>query len=243
MYVNDDEEVIEWFESLENKLINLIYSKRELWFQNDMDMSDIENNFNSITRAFRGGKFQLVRVNIPKNKLINSQYSCNMYDETENIIPLQDLNETQHIIPILELQGIKFSARSFQVDIIGKQIMLLDNKPLFKSCLIKKSLNNTPNNLVESSPIMSEIECLEENSKYLTDTDATKHNQVILSESIHHTNLDETITLEDKVEKISKLLNADDETDEYDKQIEEAEDSSLDVTNAPKPDAELDTEK
>ena len=56
-----------------------------------MDRSDIENNFNSITRAFRGGKFHLVRVNIPKNKTINSNYFCSMYDENETMIPIQEL--------------------------------------------------------------------------------------------------------------------------------------------------------
>ena len=64
----DDDEIVEWFESLESRLVDLIFSKSELWFQNEMEMSDIENNFNSITRAFKGGKYHLVRVNIPKNK-------------------------------------------------------------------------------------------------------------------------------------------------------------------------------
>ena len=146
MYTNDDDEIIEWFESLETKLIDLIYSKRELWFQNEMDMTDIESYFNPITRAFKGGKYQLVRVNIPKNKTMHSQYNCNMYDENETSIPVQELNDNQHIIPILEIQGIKFSARSFQIEVVGKQIMLLTNKPLFNSCMIRKdSLNaHTP---------------------------------------------------------------------------------------------------
>ena len=144
MYTNDDDEIIEWFESLETKLIDLIYSKRELWFQNEMDMTDIESYFNPITRAFKGGKYQLVRVNIPKNKTMHSQYNCNMYDENETSIPVQELNDNQHIIPILEIQGIKFSARSFQIEVVGKQIMLLTNKPLFNSCMIRKDSLSTP---------------------------------------------------------------------------------------------------
>ena len=73
MYTNDDDEIVEWFESLESRLVDLIFSKSELWFQNEMEMSDIENNFNSITRAFKGGKYHLVRVNIPKNKQASKQ--------------------------------------------------------------------------------------------------------------------------------------------------------------------------
>ena len=46
--------------------------------------------------------------------------------------------------------GIKFSARSFQVEIVGKQLMILNNKPAFQECLIKRKgskdleKNNTP---------------------------------------------------------------------------------------------------
>ena len=139
MFTNEDDEVVEWFEHLEERLIELIYEKREIWFQNEMDKEDIENFFNPICRAFKGGKFHLVRLHIPKNKTVSSQYHCNVYDENENIIPLQDLNDTHTIIPCIEVQGIKFSARNFQLELVGKQIMLLNNKPIFNSCVIKRS--------------------------------------------------------------------------------------------------------
>ena len=85
-----------------------------------------------------------------------------MYDENETVIPLQELKESQFIIPILEIHGIKFSARSFQVDVFGKQIMLLDNKPIFNSCLIKKSTLEGPKALEESTHSDNKMESLEE---------------------------------------------------------------------------------
>ena len=148
MFTNEDEEVIELFEHLEQHLTELIYEKRELWFQNEMDKEDIENFFNPVCRAFKGGKYHLVRINIPKNKTISSQYFCNVYDENENIIPIQDLNDTHSIIPCLEVQGIKFSSRNFQVDLIGKQIMLLNNKPIFNSCVIKREVTHNINTVL-----------------------------------------------------------------------------------------------
>ena len=144
MFTNEDDEVVEWFEHLEERLVQLIYEKREIWFQNEMDKEDIENFFNPICRAFKGGKFHLVRLHIPKNKTASSQFHCNVYDENENIIPIQDLNDTHTIIPCIEVQGIKFSARNFQLELIGKQIMLINNKPIFNSCVIKRS--NVENN-------------------------------------------------------------------------------------------------
>jgi hypothetical protein len=149
MFTKDDEEVIEWLETLESTLVKLICEKKHLWFQDDIEYDDIEGFFNPITRGYKAGKFNLVRTSIFKNKNTNN-YTCNAYDENENVIPINDINETNMIIPILEIMGIKFSARSFQVEIVGKQLMILNNKPVFQECLIKRKgskdleKNNTP---------------------------------------------------------------------------------------------------
>ena len=42
-----------------------------------------------------------------------------------------------NIISILEIQGIKFTSRNFQIEIELKQVMVLNNEPIFNSCLIK----------------------------------------------------------------------------------------------------------
>ena len=177
MFSSEDEEVIEWFEALESTLITLIFQKKHLWFQDDIEYSDIENFFNPITRAYKGGKYHLVRTTIGKNKTSN-QYSCGVYDENENVLPITDIKETNIIIPILEVIGIKFSARNFQLELVGKQIMVLNNKPSFNSCLIKRTNNSTninkENSLVVSEPI---LEKKEENN--LQKKDTIKNNNII----------------------------------------------------------------
>jgi hypothetical protein len=174
MFTSDDDVVIEWFETLESTLVNLIFQKKHLWFQDDIEFADIENFFNPITRAYKGGKFHLIRTSITKNKT-NNQYTCGVYDENENVLPITDIKESNIIIPILEVIGIKFSARNFQLELVGKQIMVLNNKPLFNSCLIKrnnnisKSVNN--NDLEEeSSHLEEESSHLEEESSHLEST-------------------------------------------------------------------------
>jgi len=166
MFTNDDEYVIEWFENLENKLVDLVYQKKDIWFQNEMEKEDIETFFNPICRPFKGGKFHLVRINIPRNKTLSSQYHCNVYDENENIIPIQEINDKHSIIPVLEIQGIKFSARNFQLELLGKQIMILNNKPLFKGCVIKRS---NEENIVETKEIIKESELEQTTSNVVTD--------------------------------------------------------------------------
>jgi len=166
MFTNDDEYVIEWFENLENKLVDLVYQKKDIWFQNEMEKEDIETFFNPICRPFKGGKFHLVRINIPRNKTLSSQYHCNVYDENENIIPIQEINDKHSIIPVLEIQGIKFSARNFQLELLGKQIMILNNKPLFKGCVIKRS---NEENIVGTKEIEKENELEQTTSNVVTD--------------------------------------------------------------------------
>jgi hypothetical protein len=52
---------------------------------------------------------------------------------------MEEINNETNIISILEIQGIKFTSRNFQIEIELKQIMVLDNEPLFDNCMIKTS--------------------------------------------------------------------------------------------------------
>ena len=196
MFTNEDDEVVEWFEHLEERLVQLIYEKREIWFQNEMDKEDIENFFNPICRAFKGGKFHLVRLHIPKNKTASSQFHCNVYDENENIIPIQDLNDTHTIIPCIEVQGIKFSARNFQLELIGKQIMLINNKPIFNSCVIKRSN-------------------VEKNSTSITGQDSVKYSSSVdMNTNILQSEQDETSAISNS-DSLGKDVNEAGDTDSH----------------------------
>jgi hypothetical protein len=39
---------------------------------------------------------------------------------------------------VLEFQGIKFTSRSFQLEVALKQVLLVSNVPIFQSCVIRK---------------------------------------------------------------------------------------------------------
>jgi hypothetical protein len=194
-------------------LVNLIFQKKHLWFQDDIEFGDIENFFNPITRAYKGGKFHLIRTSITKNKT-NNQYTCGVYDENENVLPITDIKESNIIIPILEVIGIKFSARNFQLELVGKQIMVLNNKPIFNSCLIKrnnnmsKSVNN--NNLEEeSSHLEEENSHLEENSSHLESTTKIETEINENKESIHESssNIIDELLEDNEIEEEIKTDN------------------------------------
>jgi hypothetical protein len=137
MFDKNAETLIHWFENLEEKCQKLIYEKREGWFQNTLEEADIESAFNSTIRVYKSGKYYLVRTNVRNTR--SEEPAIKIYNENEVSLTIQDVTPETNIISILEIQGIKFTSRNFQIEIELKQVMVLDNEPLFDNCLIKSS--------------------------------------------------------------------------------------------------------
>jgi len=147
MMASDDSILIDFLESLENNIIKSIYQKRDVWFHNPIDLDDIENSFISAYRLYKSGKFYLLRSYF---NIINDQY--NIFNEHNDKINPSEINETSKLISILEIQGVRFTQKSFKMDIINKQILLLDPRNQFSTCMIKglgktESNNNNEENL------------------------------------------------------------------------------------------------
>lgn len=139
MFTQEDTEIIEWFEKIEKKGQELMFEKKDIWFHDDLEISDIESAFTSPIRSYKSGRFNLVRCMFPK--IINTDtISC--YNENEEPISIDVLNEENiEIIPLIEVQGVKFSSKNFQIEIGMKQIMVIKKNEVFKNCMIK--LNTT----------------------------------------------------------------------------------------------------
>ena len=135
MFDKNAETLINWFENLEERCQKIIFEKREAWFQNNLEESDVESAFNSTIRVYKSGKYYLVRTNIKNNH--NNLPAIKIYSEKEIPLTMDDVNTETNIISILEIQGIKFTSRNFQIEIELKQVMVLDDEPIFESCLIK----------------------------------------------------------------------------------------------------------
>jgi hypothetical protein len=142
MFNNNNVEFINWIEQLESKCQELIYEKSDDWFENKLDKSDIEGAFTSPIRIFKSGKNYLLRVNT-KLTQPSSAYAVKIYNENEETLTTEDIKEDTNIISILEIQGIKFTSRNFQIEIEIKQIMVINNDKIFEKCLIKHSSQQT----------------------------------------------------------------------------------------------------
>jgi len=135
MFDKDSETLIHWFENLEEKCHKLIIEKKEDWFQGNLEENDIETAFNSLLRVYKSGKYYLLRTNIKNSK--DDIPAIKIYNENEIPLGINDITNETQVICILEIQGIKFTSRNFQIEIELKQVMVLDNEPLFDNCLIK----------------------------------------------------------------------------------------------------------
>ena len=132
MFDNNDTVFINWIENLETKCQELIFSKGQNWFETKLEKDDIESAFTSPFKIFKSGKFYLLRVNVKQN--------IKIYDETDQIVKSEDISADKMLISILEIQGIKFTSRNFQIEIELKQSMIVSPDPFLDECYIKKPI-------------------------------------------------------------------------------------------------------
>ena len=151
MFDKNDSEVVDWFENLEERLIELIYEKRNLWFHNELDKDDISSSFSSPIRTYKSGKFYLVRVHLSHANILSSgEFNC--YDEQGQNVDPNTLNDQDlKVIPLIEIQGVKFSSRNFSVEISLKQMMVLKKEEdAFNKCMIKVPTKNVVEDTTDS---------------------------------------------------------------------------------------------
>ena len=212
MFDNNSSVLINWFENLEERCQKLIYEKGASWFQNALEMNDIESAFNSIIRVYKSGKYYLVRTNVKNNH--NNEPHIKIFNENEVALGLEDVTAETNIISILEIQGIKFTTRNFQIEIELKQIMILNNEPIFESCLIKNLFNNKSESLVKREPFIKIEQPLKEQN--------VNHSYKDESFSNNLENLDDLEKLDDLVNE-NKSASEDNTKNKYDLGILEKE--------------------
>ena len=189
----DDQKFVQWIENFEQAIQFLIFEKKDLWFHNDMELEDIEYFFNPSIRLYNKNKY-LLRSYIHQPKHIKKAYNLQIYDENENVLTVQDVKKDQKIISILEVLGIKFTSQSFNIDYCLRQIMIIDDKPLFNKCLIK------PQHVMKKED--KEVQLLEKNEDESEKTEKTDETQKI-TEKIRET--EETDLIKDA--KITLIIN------------------------------------
>ena len=137
VFENEHSEFVEWIENLQENVRDIILSKSENWFHEPVTLDEIEYNWNDSFRTYKQTK-QLLRTFIHKNKGISSNL-LKIYDSDYKSKHINDIKSETTIICILEISGLKFSSTSFQLDFCLRQVMVLEDKPIFNKPLIKFS--------------------------------------------------------------------------------------------------------
>lgn len=234
--------LITWFENFENRCRELIFEKKDNWFQSEMDLDDIESHFNSCMKTYKSGKYIVIRCYIPNNKTIRKNY-CLIYDENENILNIDDVKENLEIIPLIAIEGIKFSSKSFQIEINVPQIMVLKMSEEIKTGFLinKKSKNN---DIIETSDEKEEIK--EANKDISIDNKNTLEEVVDLEKNIDNQSLEivRDLKVTDNTEEIKKLENIEDkdESNKLNNSSELEETGELEIVDANIDNIELENE-
>lgn len=140
LFDKTDENIVMWFERLEETVRDLIFDKRENWFQETTDMDDIESAFSQSVRLYKSGRYYMIRVFLDNPRMYGGSKTISIYDDRENELSIEDITNETRLICILQIHGVKFTSKSFQIYSQIKQAMVLKNN-MFNNCCIKTSVS------------------------------------------------------------------------------------------------------
>ena len=199
MFSQENVQLIKWMEDLETYSCKLIYENREQWFESEMELVDIENYFASPLKSYKSGKFYLVRTSLPSRL---GKINLKIYNENKEEVKLENIVDGTNVFTVLEVLGIKCSARSFQIEMEIKQMMTLEPVNLFDNCVIDYQRDViVHSNKQESEPITIDIEGetnLEENEQ--ENEEEKKEDIVQESETLEETSLENVMQEEPTLE-------------------------------------------
>lgn len=130
-------DLIDSLEKLEATVCGLVAAKKEIWFTNDVSEEDIEIMNVPISRSYRSGRSFTIRVQLGRSRLSGGDNL--LYDEAGASLPYEKNDiSNRKIIPLISLDGLKYTSRSITTELSAVQFMVLDNEPV-SSCIISKS--------------------------------------------------------------------------------------------------------
>ena len=212
VFTNDDEEFIQWIETLEQTVRKHIFTNRERWFDMDLDEDDIESYFTPTIKLFKSGKQYIMRVNISQRI---GATPLKIYDENEEDVDIETITENTSLISILEIQGIRCSTKSFQIDVELKQIMVIKPVNLFEKCIIKRTI---------AKDLAKKVDVIVEEAKSQIDDSVTEQEEeVSQGDAVEEVIIDQEDDIVEEEE--SKKNDNDDDILEINLDVEEISDN------------------
>ena len=126
----------QWLERFESSIKGKVLERKASWFSNEISEGDLDSMLNPMSRTLLTKKRLLIRAQIDVEKRTGKN-KCLAYDEQEREVALDDLTKDDSIIPLVTVEGIKFTSRSFDIEVKVTQVMRMDKKTL-PTCRIKR---------------------------------------------------------------------------------------------------------
>ena len=197
---------INWLGKLQEKVRSLILENGDNWFHDNPGIDEIEYNWNNSIRTYKNTN-NLIRTFIYKNKSLN-KLNIQIYDDNENELHLENIDENKYVICILEIKGLKFSQQSFHLEIFLRQVMILNDKPIFNQCLIKTNNSDElkspedvdqPSTLNNITPAEDAIPSQINNITTSEDTIPSQINNITTSEDVIPSQINNITSPEDAI--------------------------------------------
>ena len=159
-FSEDNETFFNWLQHLEKHLHKLLYEKKDVWFQNEMTLDDIEYLFSNSYRSYKNGF--LIRTFLKQSRNFRNVDNFIVYDDNENKLGFDDVSKEDNVISILQITGIKFNDNDFKLEFSLKQMMVFKNAHSFSKCLIK---HNSSEQKLETTnlPVVETLDTNEKN--------------------------------------------------------------------------------
>tara|TARA_B100002019_G_scaffold288409_1_gene301988 strand:+ start:185 stop:1420 length:1236 start_codon:yes stop_codon:yes gene_type:complete len=169
LFDKTDEKIVIWFENLEEKSRNLIFDKKDDWFQDSIEMDDIESAFSPSVRLYKSGNYYLIRVFLDNPRMYGGSNSISIYDDREKELSIEDITSESKIICILQIHGIKFTSKSFQIYSQVKQVMIIKNSIFNKCCIKTGNKNDIQDKYLDNSSSNVEVDIVNNNQQESVD--------------------------------------------------------------------------
>ena len=242
--INENNNILEFFENLEKFCLEKIIDNKNKWFYNsdNINSDDIEELITPICKPYKYGKNILIKTQILNNKVL-------IYNEEENKVNLEDFNPNSEFIPLIHVNGIKFSNRCLILDILLKQILILSpNDDFDNKCLLLNKEKIKQESLEEKKIEKENLEEEKIEKENLEEEKIEKENleeenleeENLEEENLEEENLEEEKLKEEKIEKENLGEEIIQEDNLQEKHLEENDNLvNIDITDLENSDVEI----
>jgi len=128
---------------LDDHNLSATYKSSKEWFQKELPMDVLETMYRRITKPFKKGDVPEIELRIP---VIKQKFQCNIYNQSNDVISVNDLSKGSTIIGVLHMKGLKFLKKDYYCDICVSQIKICQITPysIGNKCLIVDEEESSP---------------------------------------------------------------------------------------------------